>query len=365
MQEQELEGKNIPKILWPFIIKHKKMVLIKKKNQIETISEKKTQVLIRINDNIIYMDKSLNKAKEKEEMIKNTITKLRVNSITINKIIYINKKYDYEEEDISNWKHFTKVLGIVPYVDEIYEEYRNIYNIGKTKVLNISELKKISKNSVIQISTEELTIKNVKILGKIIKEKKIKCYLHSSCCINLSNNENFIKRELEIKRHLIEGSMINCLGLILHVGKSKELNEKKGLKIMGKNIKKLLKTAKENCPLILETPAGQKTELLSKRENFRDFYLKYSQSSQNNFKICIDSAHVFAAGYMPSSYLNKMIVDIGPDNISLFHLNDSRIKKGGRVDRHQPVGYGFIGLTEIEKVIKICDTNNINMVEEW
>ncbi|HEX3581392.1 MAG TPA: deoxyribonuclease IV, partial [Thermoanaerobaculia bacterium] len=66
--------------------------------------------------------------------------------------------------------------------------------------------------------------------------------------------------------------------------------------------------------------------------------------------ICIDTCHVFAAGYeirTPDGY-EKMIdeVDrfIGVENVGVFHLNDSKKGLGSRVDRHQHIGEGEIGL---------------------
>ena len=87
--------------------------------------------------------------------------------------------------------------------------------------------------------------------------------------------------------------------------------------------------------------------------------------------VCIDTAHIFAAGYDirdPKKY-NEVMKEfddiIGLDLLKCFHMNDSKKELGSRVDRHAHIGEGFIGKSgftnimndkRIAKVPKILET---------
>ncbi len=87
--------------------------------------------------------------------------------------------------------------------------------------------------------------------------------------------------------------------------------------------------------------------------------------------VCIDTAHIFAAGYDIKDQKNykKVIKDfdeiIGLDRLKCFHMNDSKKERGSRVDRHEHIGKGFIGLEgftnimndkRLTKIPKILET---------
>jgi deoxyribonuclease-4 len=87
--------------------------------------------------------------------------------------------------------------------------------------------------------------------------------------------------------------------------------------------------------------------------------------------VCIDTAHIWAAGYniRDSKEYKKVIKEfdeiIGLDRLKCIHMNDSKKELGSRVDRHDHIGKGFIGLEgftnimndkKLEKVPKILET---------
>jgi deoxyribonuclease-4 len=99
---------------------------------------------------------------------------------------------------------------------------------------------------------------------------------------------------------------------------------------------------------LLETTAGQGTSLGSRFEELA-FILEHSRYLQR-LGVCVDTCHIFAAGYdirTLSAYAQTMeefdrLVGIG--RIKFFHLNDSKQKLASRVDRHEHIGQGVIGL---------------------
>ena len=76
-----------------------------------------------------------------------------------------------------------------------------------------------------------------------------------------------------------------------------------------------------------------------------------------NLKVCLDTQHVFAAGYEinKKSGLEKMLedfdADIGLSNLVAVHANDSKTPLGSAVDRHENIGLGYIGLEGFELIM--------------
>ena len=83
-----------------------------------------------------------------------------------------------------------------------------------------------------------------------------------------------------------------------------------------------------------------------------------SETLPLQFAACLDTAHLFAAGYDIKSQagLERTVEEIdriiGLENVPVFHVNDSKIALGGRVDRHQHVGLGKIGADAFERILK-------------
>jgi deoxyribonuclease-4 len=120
---------------------------------------------------------------------------------------------------------------------------------------------------------------------------------------------------------------------------------------------------------MLETTAGQGTSIGYRFEHLRKIIDLVEEKER--MTVCIDTAHIFAAGYDIKVAKNYDIVIkefdniIGIDRLKCFHMNDSKKQLGSRVDRHENIGDGFIGLEgfsnimndkRIEMVPKILET---------
>ena len=99
---------------------------------------------------------------------------------------------------------------------------------------------------------------------------------------------------------------------------------------------------------LLETTAGQGSCLGCTFSDLGEIIKRVDDKSR--LGICIDSCHIFAAGYdIRSSDGYQRTIDevekyVGLDKVGAFHLNDSMKGLGSRVDRHQHIGQGMIGL---------------------
>jgi len=126
--------------------------------------------------------------------------------------------------------------------------------------------------------------------------------------------------------------------------------------------------------LLLETTAGQGTALGSRFEEIAQILEIVNRSDL--LDLCLDTCHVFVAGYDFTGYkgyervLRELDATIGLSNLRAIHVNDSRTGLGSRVDRHAPIGTGKMGLQvfhalvsdrrfdEIPKILELPGTDS-------
>ena len=198
--------------------------------------------------------------------------------------------------------------------------------------------------------------KNIEAVDKArdrLKHHGIQVVSHSPYLINLAKDpvkEKYVADAL--KNDLEFANKLGAIGSVVHMGKSIKLSEKEALDNMEKNIKNILKEYKGKSKLILETSCGQGTELLFKIEDLGKFYQRFTNKEKERIGFCIDTCHVFVAGYDMRSaakvkeFMKLFDKSIGLDNLVLIHFNDSDKPFASRVDRHEDIGKGFIGKKE-------------------
>jgi deoxyribonuclease-4 len=139
------------------------------------------------------------------------------------------------------------------------------------------------------------------------------------------------------------------------------------------SILQILEHATAECPLILETPCGEGTEVCYKVEDFAALLIRVWQTApiaEHRLRVCIDSCHVFAAGYYPLQYTKRLIALLGEANCPcrpvLLHFNDSCHHKGSRRDRHHHWRRdgGEIGIKQMALLLEYAITQNIDCVVE-
>lgn len=190
----------------------------------------------------------------------------------------------------------------------------------------------------------------VKLLTNTVSNYNLPLYIHAPYNFNLCVPKIHLDG---IIIDLQDGQTIGAKGVVIHVGKN--ISASKGssnipLAVaegrMHDNVAKLLKYASVDCKLLVETPAGQGSEILTDAEQMVRFYQSFTQEEKEKMGICVDTCHVFAVGYNPLSYLQYLENHL-PGVIKLVHYNDSVNCRGCCVDRHFPAGGGFNKLKEI------------------
>ena len=122
-----------------------------------------------------------------------------------------------------------------------------------------------------------------------------------------------------------------------------------GLKRFVGALDEAVEQAESDTMVLVETTAGQGTGLGSSFEELA--FIRGNSRFSPKIGICLDTCHIFAAGYdirSPDFYDATMAEFeriIGLEHLRFFHLNDSKKELGSRVDRHEHIGKGCIGLS--------------------
>jgi deoxyribonuclease-4 len=145
--------------------------------------------------------------------------------------------------------------------------------------------------------------------------------------------------------------------LNFHPGTHGGQGEEDGLKIIAEFLNFIHEKTKDfHVSSMLETTAGQGTSLGYRFEHLREIIDMVDEPER--MSVCVDTAHIFAAGYditSPKKYQQVMreFDDIvGLNLLKVFHMNDSRKELGSRVDRHEHIGKGFVGKAGFRNIMK-------------
>ena len=199
---------------------------------------------------------------------------------------------------------------------------------------------------------------------------------HATYLLNTGTKDKF-KYKVEVALgDLLCAEKIGAVGSIFHTGKHLKLPIDECVQNMFEFISVVIEELKKinsKSIFILETSSASGTELLSNMEDFGEFYHKFSKKQQENLKVCIDTCHVFSAGYSLKSksdvqkYIKTVDKYIGWNNVLLIHLNDSKKDCGCHVDRHENLCIGCIGKddeTGFQHFVKYCVSKNIPLILE-
>jgi deoxyribonuclease-4 len=174
---------------------------------------------------------------------------------------------------------------------------------------------------------------------------------HANYLINLAaTNPLFHANSIRaLSEELARADQLGLPFLVLHPGAHLGLGEEAGLtKIVAAIDRIFAGIPKVKTRIALETTAGQGTSLGHKFEHLAEIIARVREPER--LCVCLDTAHVFAAGHDLSSVTGtwKMFREfertIGFARLAALHLNDSKTARGSRVDRHAHIGKGQIGL---------------------
>ena len=218
----------------------------------------------------------------------------------------------------------------------------------------------------------------------IFKETHKKSFIetivaHAAYLINIgSSNPEVQKKSTDaLISELKRCSLLSIPYLILHPGSKGESGEKLALAQITSRLNDALAATPKDTTILLETMAGQGSNLCYTFEQLATIYQGIKDKSR--IGICFDTCHAFAAGYdfrTPEKYeaLWRQFDEIlGLELIKVIHINDSKKEIGSRVDRHEHIGKGQLGLKPFEMLFndprfhsipKILETPKENLADD-
>ncbi len=183
--------------------------------------------------------------------------------------------------------------------------------------------------------------------------------IHDNYLINLAAADPKIRAQSiaafrgEIERALALGAEY----LVAHPGSYKAQSLERGIHTLVESLVKAAKGLRGPLALLLENTAGSGSTIGSRFEELAE--LRRLASDRVGFEIgfCLDTAHCLASGYDVAARagLKETVREadriLGLANVHVIHANDSKTPLGSRVDRHEHIGEGYIGIPGFRRIL--------------
>src|SRR5579863_9460919 len=184
--------------------------------------------------------------------------------------------------------------------------------------------------------------------------------IHTNYLVNLaSSNELFLRKSIEAFRGEVERALALCAEyLVLHPGSYRGGSREKGLARAAQAIGAATQgydLDKGGLTVLIENTAGAEFSLGGNFEQVAELVQRLRGIIP--VAACIDTCHVHVAGYDIVSEegmqhtLRYLELAIGLKNIPVWHCNDAKAARGSKLDRHQHIGKGTIGLEPFRRLL--------------
>jgi deoxyribonuclease IV len=197
--------------------------------------------------------------------------------------------------------------------------------------------------------------------------------IHTNYLVNLAaTNQLFLKRSIEAFRGEIERALALCADyLVLHPGSFRGADRERGLLQTASAIAAAatgLDLSKAGLTILIENTAGSEFSLGGSFEQVAEVI----DHLRNYVPVgaCIDTCHTHVAGYdiVTESGFSKTIAHldetIGFANVRVWHCNDAKAARGSKLDRHQQIGKGTIGLEPFRRLLNDPRLKNAAFIAE-
>lgn len=194
-------------------------------------------------------------------------------------------------------------------------------------------------------------------------------YVHTPYFINLASKSDDVRNNSInlIREDLERSSFLKVNSIMTHLGSSKDMSRKEAVQNVADSVIRIFDGYDGFSKLLLENSAGQGDTV---GDSFEEVAEIINKVNQDELGVCIDTAHMFAAGYdirdvdSLSKTLKKISNTFGLNRVRLVHGNDSKVGMGERKDRHEYIGEGKIGLEGFRAIINSKKINHLDMIVE-
>jgi deoxyribonuclease-4 len=183
--------------------------------------------------------------------------------------------------------------------------------------------------------------------------------IHANYLINLATTDPVgrVRTIQAFRDELLRGLSLGADYIVVHPGSARDGEEPaKATHIVAEAIRQSARGLKMgNMRILLENTAGMGKSIGSK---FEELAAIIKGAGEVDLGVCIDTAHLFEAGYPIHTAegleqtLARLELSVGLDRVFVIHVNDSKTPFGSRVDRHEHIGKGKIGLEAFERILR-------------
>ena len=181
-----------------------------------------------------------------------------------------------------------------------------------------------------------------------------KVIVHAPYIINLANKKDESKYAFSIRFLTEEVERCYLLGIknmVLHPGSHVGMGEEEGIKNIVDGLNDIISNT-SSVTILLETMAGKGTELGTNFNQIKQIIDGVEDTSR--IGVCMDTCHLNDAGYDVSNFdaiLDEFDKIIGLSYLKCIHINDSKNPRGSKKDRHENIGFGYIGFDNLINII--------------
>jgi deoxyribonuclease-4 len=182
--------------------------------------------------------------------------------------------------------------------------------------------------------------------------------IHANYLVNLAATQPMLRtRSIQaFHEELVRGTVLGADYLVVHPGARGEASVESAIATIVEGVKQAARRVPlGKMQILIENTAGMGTSVGSRLEEVAAIVKGLREV---NVGVCLDTAHLFAAGYDIKSAagleqtMELIEQTIGLENVPVLHVNDSKIALGGRVDRHENIGEGKIGKEAFGRILK-------------
>ena len=219
-----------------------------------------------------------------------------------------------------------------------------------------------------RLPLERLKIEEGRALLKENGIDESKIIVHAPYIINIANQLNVDNYELGKRNLLSELKRTYAFGpkvLVLHPGSHVSTGIENGLDSIIKALDEVLDNDQTDVKIALETMAGKGSEMGTSFEQLA--YIISHLKKPERVGVCLDTCHISDNG-LDINNIDEILAEfdktIGLDKLLVIHVNDSKNPVGAHKDRHENIGYGFIGFDALNKVVHHPLLNGIPKILE-
>lgn len=183
---------------------------------------------------------------------------------------------------------------------------------------------------------------------------------HAPYFINFASGNNRIRfgSVSVIRQELERCSALGVTALMAHLGSAKDVGEDQAQKMVVEGLQKVMDGYKGSTQFLIEISAGAGMVIGDEFEEIALLIDAVKTDKKHKIGVCFDTQHAFASGYDLSSEkavkatVKKLDDTIGLERVLMSHCNDSKIPLGGKKDRHEHLGEGFIGKDSFRALVQ-------------